>query len=188
MITKVIPDRVYTTTDSTGGIAVRTEYVEVGGSKSSGPSTGLLVGVIVAVLGLLVCVAAVGLLLWRRKKRRRHAEMSVMSVTGSFGEHFVQNRGVAMGQVNPFTLHGQEQSPSPSTSNPFSLIIVEMCRRHTSQPRPILHQRRPLLHTDYPRAPRVFQSAKSKRTSYVCSSAPDQSFPLVSRLLLLCIT
>ncbi|KAH6910876.1 hypothetical protein BKA70DRAFT_1268819 [Coprinopsis sp. MPI-PUGE-AT-0042] len=75
VITKVIPNRVYTTTDSTGGIAVRTEFVAVEGGKSSGPSTGLLVGVIVSVLLLLVGLIATGFLLWRRKqsKNRIHA-------------------------------------------------------------------------------------------------------------------
>ncbi|KAH6910874.1 hypothetical protein BKA70DRAFT_1268817, partial [Coprinopsis sp. MPI-PUGE-AT-0042] len=104
VITKVIPDRVYTTTDSTGGIAVRTEYVEVGASKSTGPSTGLLVGVIVAVLSLFLCVTGVGLLFWRRKKRRRHAEMAE---TGSFGTNLV--REAYTSGSNPFSPPGTPQ-------------------------------------------------------------------------------
>lgn len=122
MITKVIPTRHVTTTDSTGGIVVRTEFVEVGASKSSGPSTGLLVGVIVAVLLLVFCLLGAGVFLWKRKQKKNKL-MAEMATNRSFGDHLVENRGHGMGEtyVNPFMGHAQSSGcSSPAPSNPFS--------------------------------------------------------------------
>jgi hypothetical protein len=118
VITKVIPNRVLTTTDSTGGVAVRTEFVEVGGNKA-GPSTGLLVGVIVAALLLLLGLVGVTLVILRRRRQRlrdsgsREEEQNARPLA-AVEEVREERAPVPPPRASPFN-----DPPPSSSANPF---------------------------------------------------------------------